>query len=52
MDPEGERRHIVIRQEDGQVRERSVPLDFFGNLQEEYERRNQDYMEEVSHEKA
>ncbi|MFR1894401.1 hypothetical protein [Hungatella sp.] len=52
MDPEGERRHIVIRQEDGQVRERSVPLDFFGNLQEEYERRNQDYMEEISHEKA
>ena len=52
MDLEGERRHIVIRQEDGQVRERSVPLDFFGNLQEEYERRNQDYMGEVSHEKA
>ena len=47
MDPEQDRVHIVIRMEDGEVRERRVPLDFFGKLQEEYEKRNQDYIREV-----
>lgn len=47
MDPEQDRMHIVIRQENGQVKERRIPLDFFGSLQEEYEKRNQDYMKEV-----
>ncbi|MBQ1490638.1 MAG: hypothetical protein IIZ39_01655, partial [Blautia sp.] len=40
MDPEKDRRHIVIRQEAGEVRTRSVPLDFFGDLKQEYEARN------------
>jgi len=44
MDPEQDRRHIVIRQENGNVKTRSVPLDFFGNLKEEYEKHNQDYI--------
>lgn len=47
MEKEEERRHIVIRQEDGNVVTRDVPLDFFGNLREEYEMRNQDYMREM-----
>ena len=33
--------------QDGEVRERRVPLDFFGDLKEEYEKRNQDYIKEV-----
>lgn len=41
---EEEKRHIVICQENGMIKTRNVPLDFFGNLQEEYEKRNQDYM--------
>ncbi|MDO4633637.1 MAG: FAD-dependent oxidoreductase [Eubacteriales bacterium] len=45
MDPEEDRRHIVIRKEDGQVKTRSERLDFFGDLKEEYEKRNADYME-------
>lgn len=44
---EEERRHIVIRQEEGRVLTRDVPLDFFGNLREEYEKRNQDYIREM-----
>lgn len=47
MEKEEERRHIVIRQENGRVVTRDVPLDFFGNLREEYEKRNQDYMKEM-----
>ena len=39
-DPESDRRHIVIRFEDGHVKTRSVPLDYFGDLKEEYEKRN------------
>ena len=27
---------------------RRVPLDFFGDLKEEYEKRNQDYIREVA----
>ncbi len=49
MDPEGERKHIVIRNEHGAVMTREVALDFFGNLKEEYEKRNQDYEEEASY---
>lgn len=47
MDPEEDRKHIVIRQENGTVLTRDVPLDFFGKLQPEYEKRNQDYIREV-----
>lgn len=45
MDPEADRHHIAIRMEDGQVKTRSVPLDYFGDLQTEYEARNADYIE-------
>lgn len=47
MDPAEDRCHIAIRQEDGHVVERRVPLDYFGNLKEEYEKRNQDYRREL-----
>nr|WP_275564674.1 hypothetical protein [Acetatifactor aquisgranensis] len=40
-----DRKYIVIRQEDESVVIRQVPLDFFGDLEEEYEKRNRDYME-------
>lgn len=40
MDPEEDRKHIVIRQENGAVLTRDVPLDFFGELKSEYEKRN------------
>lgn len=33
MDPAQDRKHIVIRLEDGEVTERHVPLDYFGKLQ-------------------
>lgn len=33
MDPAQDRKHIVIRLEDGEVKERHVPLDYFGKLQ-------------------
>lgn len=46
MDPKEDRKHIVIRQENGRAVTREVALDFFGKLQEEYERRNQDYITE------
>lgn len=47
MDPLCDRKHIVIRQENGCVRTREVPLDFFGDLRTEYEKRNQDYIAEL-----
>lgn len=46
MEKEEERHHIVLRQEDGAVCTREVPLDFFGELREEYEKRNGDYIRE------
>ena len=48
MDPECDRKHIVIRQENGSVLTRDVPLNYFGDLKEEYEKRNQDYIQEVA----
>ena len=44
LDPEEDRKHIVIRQENGIAVTREVPLDFFGSLKTEYEKRNQDYI--------
>lgn len=49
MDPEQDRTHITIRLEEEKVVSRRVPLDFFGNLKEEYEKRNEDYIREESH---
>ncbi|MDO4298166.1 MAG: FAD-dependent oxidoreductase [Lachnospiraceae bacterium] len=48
MDPAQDRKHIVIWQENKQVLTRDVPLDFFGKLQTEYEKRNQDYIAELA----
>ena len=48
VDPEEDRRIITIRQENGKIIEGSVPLGYFGNLKEEYEKRNQEYIEEVA----
>lgn len=45
MDPEKERKHIVIRREGKTVVTRDVPLNFFGDLKTEYEKRNQDYLQ-------
>lgn len=44
MDPEEWQKHLVIRQEAGEVFCREVPLDYFGDLREEYEKHNQDYL--------
>lgn len=52
MDPVKDRKHIVIRQENGNILTRDVPLDFFGKLQEEYEKRNQDYIRELEDKKC
>ena len=49
MDPQCDRKHIVIRNENGTIVTRDVPLDFFGDLKEEYEKRNRDYEEEASY---
>ncbi len=49
LDPECDRKHIVIRKENGVVKTREERLDFFGNLKEEYEKRNHDYEEEGSY---
>lgn len=48
-DPEWNRKHIVISCQDGKIVTRDVPLDYFGDLQEEYEKRNQDYIKEEAH---
>ena len=42
-----ERRHLALHLENGKPVVREVPLNFFGKLQTEYEKRNQDYMEEL-----
>ena len=46
-DPAEDRRFITIRQEDGKVVKGSVPHDYFGDLETEYEKRNQDYIREI-----
>ena len=42
-----ERRHLALHLENGKPVVREVPLNFFGKLQTEYEKRNQDYIEEL-----
>ncbi len=45
MDPERDRCFITIYQEDGEVKSRRVPLDYYGDdIEKEYEKRNQDYI--------
>lgn len=43
-EPETLRRHIVIRNDRGNVVSRDVPLDYFGDLKTEYEKWNRDYI--------
>ena len=43
-EPPEARHHIAIREENGQVSARNVPLDYFGDLRSEYEARNADYI--------
>jgi len=47
MDPENERHFIVLRKEEGEIRTRAVASDYFGDIKEEYEKRNRDYIEGV-----
>lgn len=44
MDPEQDRCFITIRQENGTPVRGVIPHDYFGDLEEEYEKRNQDYI--------
>lgn len=44
MDPEEDRCFITIRQEEGKVVEDRKPLNYYGDLKENYEKWNQDYM--------
>ena len=44
MDPERDRCFITIRQENGVPVRGVIPHDYFGDLEEEYEKRNQDYI--------
>ena len=44
MDPEEDRRFVTIRQENGKVIEGSLPLDYYGNLKENYEKYNAEYV--------
>lgn len=46
MDPERDRHFITIRQENGEIIKGVVPHGYFGDLEKEYEKRNQDYMQE------
>ena len=48
MDPQQDRHHIVIRQENGKAVTRNVPLNYFGDLQTEYEKRNMDYIDTLA----
>ena len=43
-EPENARRHIALRNDHGTVTARDIPLDYFGDLQSEYEKRNADYI--------
>lgn len=43
-DPQWDRRHILVSNENGTVSTRFVSLDYFGKLKDEYEKRNQDYI--------
>lgn len=44
MDPAADAHFITIRQEKGRVIRGDVPFDYYGDIEEEYEKRNQDYI--------
>ncbi|MGN1343506.1 MAG: hypothetical protein ACI4U3_02945, partial [Traorella sp.] len=50
IDPQWNKKHLVIHQEDGHVKVRDESLDYYGDLKEEYEKHNQDYIKEHAYE--
>ena len=44
MDPPEDHHFITIRQENGKIIRGDIPGDYFGDLETEYEKRNQDYI--------
>lgn len=46
-DPEEERKYITIRLEDGKPVKGEKPLDYYGDVEENYEKYNQDYIREA-----
>lgn len=50
MDPKEDRCFLTIRQEHGKPVKGRVPHDYYGDIEEEYEKRNQDYIEEKAYE--
>lgn len=46
LDPEQDRYFITIRQEDNRIVSRNVPLNYYGDVEEEYLARNAGYVEE------
>lgn len=44
MDPPEDHHFITIRQENGRIVRGDIPGDYFGDLETEYEKRNQDYI--------
>jgi len=44
MDPESDRHFITIKQVDGKPVKGIVPHDYYGDVEKEYEKRNQDYI--------
>ena len=50
INPEWNKKHIVISNNQGVIHTRDVDLDYYGNLKEEYEKRNQDYIKEQNYE--
>lgn len=45
MDPERDAHFITLRQENGRVIRGDVPLNYYGDVEKEYEKRNQDYIQ-------
>ncbi len=46
LDPPEWHKFITVRQENGEVKTGELPLDYFGNLKENYETYNKDYIQE------
>nr|WP_321354776.1 FAD-dependent oxidoreductase [uncultured Draconibacterium sp.] len=44
-----ERKLIILKNEEGEIKQRELPVDFFGDLQENYEKHNIDYLKTNSH---
>lgn len=44
IDPDKDRHFITIRNENGKIIKGIIPHDYYGDIEEEYEKRNQDYI--------